>query len=342
MHITLVDDSIPFDGYTASSRPLGGAEKGFAALAGALARRGHTVSVFNRCRWSMFIEGAQWETFDAKKPLLTDMLIALRKPELLGFVRQAKRRVLWHTGPGRMLAKKSTRAVLADMKPTILLCSQAQAEDWRADGLKVALLPTALKSDFLTSFDEAPPEDVPTAIVTTHPSHGLTWLVDLWVEKIRPLAPTAQLHIHSMSLAKMAEGGGVEPGMEDLAAKVLAAQGDGVRVLRPQGDALMAAAYRQAAVHLYPGHPDDGTAFTLMESQACGTPAVLRPLGAGPERVANGASAYVAPDDDAFANLTALLLNNAETRANLGAEARALYQGRTWDAAAEKLEGLLA
>lgn len=342
MHITLVDDSIPFDGYTASSRPLGGAEKGFAALAGALARRGHTVSVFNRCRWSMFIEGAQWETFEGKKPLLTDMLIALRKPELLGFVRQAKRRVLWHTGPGRMLAKKATREILADLKPTILLCSAVQAEGWRADGLKVALLPPALKSNYLANFDEAASDQPPYAMVTTHPAHGLSWLVDLWVNHIHPAAPDAELRIYSMSLAKMAEGGGVEPGLEDLAEKILAARGDGVIVTRPQGDAMMAAAYRQAAVHLYPGHPDDGTAFTLMESQACGVPAVLRPLGAAPDRVANGSSAYVAPDDDAFANLTALLLNNAETRANLGAEARALYQGRTWDAAAEKLEGLLA
>lgn len=341
MHITLVDDSIPFDGYTASSRPLGGAEKGFAALAGALARRGHTVAVFNRCRWSMFIEGAQWETFEGKKPLLTDLLIALRKPELLSFVRQAKRRVLWHTAPGRMLEKKATRAHLADLKPTVLLCSEAQAEGWRADGLKVALLPPALKSDFLAAAETAP-DQPPTAIVTTHPAHGLPWLVDLWVKKIRPLAPEARLHIHSTTLAKMAEGGGVEPGLEDLAAQILAAQGDGIEVLRPHGDALMAAAYRQAAVHLYPGHPDDGTAFTLMESQACGTPAVLRPLGAAPERVSNGVSAYVAPDDDAFANLAALLLGNADTRANLGAEARALYQGRTWDMAAEKLETLLA
>lgn len=341
MHITLVDDSIPFDGYTASSRPLGGAEKGFAALAGALARRGHTVAVYNRCRWSMFIEGAQWETFDGKKPLLTDLLIALRKPELLNFVRNAKRRVLWHTGPGRLLARKSARAQLDDLKPTVLLCSESQAEGWRADGLKVAVLPPALKSDFLAAGDAAPAQP-PHAIVTTHPAHGLSWLVDLWGALIRPLAPGAELHIHSASLAKMTEGGGVEPGQEDLARKIVEAAGDGVRVVRPQGDALMAAAYRQAMVHLYPGHPDDGTAFTLMESQACGTPAVLRPLGAAPGRVRDGVSAYVAPDDEAFANLAALLLNTPDTRANLGAEARALYQGRTWDLAAEKLETLLA
>lgn len=106
MHITLVDDSISFDGYSASSRPLGGAEKAFASLPGALARRGHTVAVFNRCRWSMFIEGAQWETFDGRKPLHTDLLIAFRKPELLEFMRTPRRRALWHTGPGRLLERK--------------------------------------------------------------------------------------------------------------------------------------------------------------------------------------------------------------------------------------------
>lgn len=341
MHITLVDDSIPYDGYTASSRPLGGAEKGFAALAGAFARRGHTVQVFNRCRWSMFIEGAQWETFEGKKPLFTDLLIALKKPELLGFVRQAKRRVLWHTGPGRLLDRKTTRTLFDDMQPAILLCCETQAEGWSARGLKVAVLPPALKSDFLAPGDDAAGQP-PHAIVTTHPSHGLAWLLEIWAERIRPNAPQAELHIHSIGLAKAQEGVDVDAGLAVLAAKIAALPEAGIRVIRPQGDMLMATAYRQAAVHLYPGHPDDGTAFTLMESQACGTPAVLRPLGAAPARVANGLSAYVAPDTDAFANLAALLLTNRDARASLGAEARALYQGRTWDAAAEKLETLLA
>jgi hypothetical protein len=341
MHITLVDDSIPFDGYTASARPLGGAEKAFASLAGALARRGHTVAVHNRCRWSMFIEGAQWETFEAKKPLTTDVLIALRKPALLQFIRQARRRVLWHTSPGHFLDRKSTRALLDDLKPMVLLCSEMQAREWAARGLAVGLLPPALKSDFLNQpqVTEAMP---PRAIVTSHPAHGLDWLVDLWVERIHPAIPEAELHLHSITLANAAEGGGIEPDLQDLATKVFAAAAHNVKVERPQGDHLMAQAFQMAAVHLYPGHPDDATAYTLMESQACGIPAVTRPLGAAPERVADGRSAYVAPDTDAFANLTSTLLGNADLRHSLGAEARALYAGRTWDAAAERLEAMFA
>lgn len=340
MHITLVDDSIPFDGYSASARPLGGAEKAFASLPGALARRGHTVLAFNRCRWSMFIEGAQWETFEGKKPLVTDALIAFRKPPLLEFVRQARRRVLWWTAPSRFLDKKPTRALLDSHQPLVLLSSESQAIDWTAKGLAVGLMPPALRTDFLAEAATAP-ANPPRAIVTTHPSFGLDWLVDLWLDRIHPAVPEAQLHIHSMGLAKAAEGGGMEPELEALATKVFAAKAQGVKVVRPQGDHLMAQAYRESAVHLYPGHPDDATAFTLMESQACGIPAVCRPLGAAAERVDNGGSAYVAPDDDAFANLAAMLLGDAGLRASMGQAAAERYRGRTWDAAAEKLEAML-
>jgi glycosyltransferase involved in cell wall biosynthesis len=101
----------------------------------------------------------------------------------------------------------------------------------------------------------------------------------------------------------------------------------------------MAALFANAALHRYPGHPDDMGCFTLMESQATGCPAVARPHGAVSERVVNGVSAYVVPDDDSFANLAVLLLTNPDLRATMGAEARSLYRARTWDNTAAVLEG---
>jgi hypothetical protein len=337
MHFTLVDDSIAFDGYSASSRPLGGAEKAFASLPGALARRGHTVHVINRCRWGMYVEGAQWETFDGRKPLRTDVLIAFRKPSLLEFVRQADRRVLWFTAPGRLLERPATRALLDSHKPLVLLSAEAQAREFKARGLQVGLLPAAVRSDFLGG--EPRPATPPRAIVTTHPAHGLDWLLELWTNRIRALAPTAELHIHSNTLAAAAEGAEIEEALRPIAAKAMAARQHGVVISRPQGDFLMAVAYQEASVHLFPGHGDDMGCFTLMESQASGCPAVIRPLGAAPERLSDGASGYIAPDDDAFVNLAALLLNDASVRATMAAEARALYKPRTWENAARPLEG---
>ncbi|KIL99840.1 glycosyl transferase group 1 family protein [Paramagnetospirillum magnetotacticum MS-1] len=339
MHITLVDDSIPFDGYSASSRPLGGAEKAFASLPGALARLGHTVQVFNRCRWGMYIESAQWETFEGKKPLRTDVLIAFRKPALLEFVRHAGKRVFWHTGPGRLLDRPATRAMIDTHKPLLLLVAEAQARDFQAKGLAAGLLPMAVRSDYLGA--EPRPQEPPRAVVTTHPAHGLDWLVDLWIGKIRPKAPDAELHIHSMMLASAMDGAEIDEALRPLAAKVKAAARHGVVVCRPQGDHLMAEALREARVHLYPGHADDMGCFTLMESQAAGCPAVIRPLGAAPERIKDGITGYASPDDDAFANLAAMLLTDRSVQQTMSAEARTAWKGRTWDGAAATLEGWL-
>lgn len=342
MHITLVDDSIAFDGFTASARALGGAEKAFAALPGALARRGHTVTVFNRCRWSLFIEGCQWEPLDSgAKPLITDVLVAFRKPALLEFIRQARRRVLWTTAPARQLERAAASGPIKDHKPLLLLSAAAQGQGQGGlRGLSATVMPPAVKSDFLADIATAAAEP-PRAIVTTHPSHGLDWLLTLWLERIRRQVPYAELHIYSMALAKAADGGEIEAELQPLAARVLAAREHGIVIQRPGGDGIMAQAYRQARVHLYPGHEADSTAFTLMESQAAGLPAVLRPLGAAPERVVNGRSAYVVPDVDAFANLTTMLLADSHVAASMGAEAQSLYQGRSWDAAAEHVEALL-
>ena len=56
MLVTLIDDSIPFNGLTPASQPLGGAEKAFASLPAALARAGHTVRVINRTPHTMGID----------------------------------------------------------------------------------------------------------------------------------------------------------------------------------------------------------------------------------------------------------------------------------------------
>ncbi|CAA7616737.1 conserved hypothetical protein [Candidatus Terasakiella magnetica] len=340
MHITLVDDSIAFDGFSAASRPLGGPEKAFSSLPGALTQLGHTVQVFNRCRWGMYVEGAQWETFEGKKPLHTDVLIAYRKPSLLEFVRQAEKRVLWFTGPGRLLDRPATRDLLEAHKPLLLLTAEAQARDFMPKGLTAALLPMAVRADYHGG--EPRPRQPPRAIVTTHPAHGLDWLLDLWISQIRPASPEAELHLISMTLAKAAEGGEIEEALRPVAAKALAARDThGVVIGLPQGDYLMSEMFRDASVHLFPGHADDMGCFTLAESQASGCPAVVRPLGAVRERVADGVSAYVVPDDAAFANLAALLLNDAAVQRSMGAEARTLWRGRTWENTAQVLEGWL-
>jgi len=338
MHITLVDDSVAFDGLSSATRPLGGAERAFAALAEALARRGHTVEAFNASPYGLTVNGVRWEPLDGRRPSRTDWLIAYRRPERLDFVRHVGRRVLWLTAPPRRLNRPDVRAALDRYSPFLLLIAEAQAGFDRR-GLSAALLPMAVAPPYRSV--TIPPAQPPYALVTTHPAHGLDSLLTLWREQIRPAAPGSELVLCSALLARAESGGAIDPALHPVATQALDAREDGVRIVRPMGEAGMAGLYAGASVHLYPGHPDDMGAYTLIDSQASGCPAVARPVGVAAERITNGVTGYLAPDDESFANLAALLLTHPDTRALLGTEARARFRRLDWDNAAGALEGWL-
>lgn len=339
MRITLIDDSIPFDGYTPGGQPLGGAEKAFASLPGALARRGHKVQVFNHCRFRMNIEGAQWEPWDTPRPLQSDVLIAFRKPALLESVRQAGRRVLWLTAPADYLDRPAHKRLLKDHRPALVFLGHTHRATWTGAGLPAAVIPPGLRFDYLSEAPSAPAAP-PRAIVTTHPLHGLDWLLRVWCERIHAACPEAQLHVYSNVLDKGSLGGEVPDAVKPVLAQALAAAGQGVVIKRPEGDIGMADNYRQARVHLYPGHTGDMGCFTLMETQACGVPAVARPLGAAPQRILDGQTGFLVPDDEAFANVALRYLTDEDLFWSANRDARLQHGKRSWDVAAAEFEAL--
>jgi glycosyltransferase involved in cell wall biosynthesis len=102
----------------------------------------------------------------------------------------------------------------------------------------------------------------------------------------------------------------------------------------------MAALYRAARLHLYPGHPDDMACWTLMETQACGLPAVARPLGAVHERLRDGQTGQTAPDDEAFANVAIRLLSDDQAFWSMSRDAHLLQRDRSWDVVAAEFDAL--
>jgi glycosyltransferase involved in cell wall biosynthesis len=80
----------------------------------------------------------------------------------------------------------------------------------------------------------------------------------------------------------------------------------------------------------------------LGESQAAGLPAVARPLGGTPERIANGQTGYIVPDADAFANVTLQILKDDGVYTSLHEEAVQIARRRPWATAAEELDGFVA
>lgn len=343
MNIIFVDESFPFDGHSPDQRALGSAEKAFAALPGAMAKRGHAVRVYNRCDFPVLVEGAGWHPLDdGTVPASCEVLVAFRKPSLLDFVGKADRRFLWLASSAGYLDKPRASEMLASFKPMLLVHGlEHQATVPRsAQSLRSAILPHGVGAAFVEA--EAPePLRPPRAVVTTHPLAGLDWLLDLWMTRIRVASPRAELHVFSAILDRGASGVELPPEYRPILEKCLNLDGAGVVIRQPMADASMVEVYRTARVHLYPGHEGEVYCGTLAESQAVGLPAVARPLGATLERIENGRTGFLAPDDEAFANLAVRLLDDDQTFEQVSATARNLQRQWTWDKVAGEFEALL-
>lgn len=342
MRILFTDDSFAFDGYSPGSQPLAGPEKAFACLPGVLAQRGHEVSVFNRTTYGLQIDGARWEPFDAEKPADTDVLVVLRQPRLLDLV-PATRRILWCGADPAELAGAANDAILARLRPVLVFFSEPHRQRYANPlGLETRIFAPGLASNFLD--DEAMRVyDPPRAVTTAHPQAGLGWLLGLWIDRIRPAVPNAELHVYSALLNRGILGSEVPATVRPLVELVNAARDRGILVMRPQGDSGMAEAYRCARAFLYPGTPNEIYGFTLAESQALGLPAVIRP--AAPvlfERVIDGQTANIATSEAQFAQATIALLTDRSVFDRMSAQCRAARTGRTWQIAAAAFEEFAA
>lgn len=341
MDILLVDDSIPFDGYTPSSQPLGGVEKAFACLAVALQRRGHQVRVINRCAFPVEAEEVSWLPWDSTPPETCDVLIAHRKPALLDFPVKATKRILWLGGPAGTIRKDDNRKILAlHSGAPIVFNGAAHHVGCPIDlASRAVTIEPGVRRIFREAEDMTPARP-PRAVTTVHPLHGLGWLLELWETSLRPLVENAELHVFSAALARGLIGGEVPAPVKPIFDRAMALKDKGVVIQRPRADPGMAEVYREARAHLHPGHGDETYCSTLAESQAVGLPAVTRRSSAASQRIRDGESGFVVPDDEAFANCAMLLLNADNVFEGRSQDARAHQRGRGWDDAAADFEVL--
>jgi hypothetical protein len=344
MLVTFLDKSVPYDGHSPTSHPLGGGEKTVVGLAGALAKRGHTVRVFNGCEAPNVVDGVSWQPLKDCKAAQSDWLIAHRDPTLLRMIPDAARRAMLLTAPGDTLAKSEPFQALNEYRPTLFV--QGLAHSLLIPPLLQTYDVTTLQPGISAIYREAEdmaPTTPPHAVVTTHPLRGFGWLMDIWNSRIHPRARRAELHVYSAVLHKGSLGAKVSTEVRLLLDQAMAADSRGVRIMRPMADPEMIDVYRRARVHLYPSSSRDVMCSTLAESQAVGLPAVARHLGATDERIRNGETGYLAPDAEAFANLAVQLFDDdGEMFDRLSQEARQRQRHLSWDRAAEELERSLA
>jgi glycosyltransferase involved in cell wall biosynthesis len=339
--VVMADDGIAFDGLMAETAPLGGAETAFVALAEALAARGHRVEARNRCGVAIVHKGVRWAPLSRDFPRACDLYVGNRSHRVIGLVRQARRRVLWLHNPAFYLKKPRNLWRLAWYHPTLVVTGVYHAATiprWLPCG-RYEIIPYGVLDRFRSASAREPP--APRAIFTSNPLRGLDWLLDLWVARIKPAVPAAELHIYAGAAVYGLAGTPRGRRMDEVLARADALAAFGVRRFAPAGSKALATALSSARIMLYRGDPGETFCLALAEAQAMGVPAVVKPLGSTPERVIDGVTGRVAENDEAFVAAAVALLRDNELWRGWHLAALERQRGLNWDDVAARFEALV-
>jgi glycosyltransferase involved in cell wall biosynthesis len=337
--VVMADDGITFDGVTAENGPLGGAETAFAALAEALAGRGHRVEVRNRRHTVVSYKNVRWAPLSGTPPAACDLYIGNRGHRVIGLVPNAGCRLFWLHNPAGYLKKPRNLWRLALYRPILIATGAYHAgtiPHWLPCGGR-EIIPYGVLDRFRGAAPrEAPP---PTAIFTSNPLRGLDWLLDLWVARIAPAVPEAELHVYGGAAVYGAPDAASR--MEAVLARADALAAFGIRRFAPVGREVLAAALSLARVMLYRGDPGETFCLALAEAQAMGVPAVVNPLGSAGERVVDGVTGRVAENDEAFVAAALQVLRDDELWRRWHRAALVHQRGLSWDSVAARFEALM-
>lgn len=342
--IVMADNGIAFDGLVAEAAPLGGAEAAFVGLAEALARRGHAVTVFNKCPAPLDHLGVRWRPIaGGGLPASADLFIANRGDKLLRLVPAAGRTIFWIHNPAGYLLKWRYLSKLAWRRPLIVFSGASHAATypaWAPSGGR-AIIPYGIAEIFRTT----PPADEPPsprAIFTSNPLRSLDWLLDRWEQQIHPAVPTAELHIFSGPRTYGAVGSRKASAMLPILERARSLASAGVILREPVARGELAAAMRTMRAYLYRGDPGETFCASAGEAQAMGIPGVVQDIGSLRERIDDGITGFLARDAEAFAaSAIRLLTDDVLWRAQHRA-ALATKRAYGWDEAAAAFEALIA
>lgn len=340
--IIMTDDGIAFDGTSLERGPLGGAETAFISMAISLARRGHNVTVKNKCGVAMEKDGVSWSPLEEGVAEKCDLYIANRSDKLLLSAREAEQAVFWIHNPAQYLLKFRYLWKLWRRRPLIIFSGNYHANSypkWGPDGGR-KIIPYGISEEFRSVLpqEKVPP---PRAIFTSNPQRGLSWLLDVWHNRIHEKMPDAELHIYSGAATYGAHGAERAVQMQPILDKATSLRSSNVFLHDPVPKQDLVNVLSQSRVLVYRGDPGETFCLAVGEAQAAGIPAVVKDIGCVAERIVHGCTGFVANSDADFARATLNLLEDDVLWQQQNAAALETQRQWSWDDAALLFERLI-
>jgi glycosyltransferase involved in cell wall biosynthesis len=341
--IIFADTTRRYDGRSLETEPLGGTESSVIRLARELAKRKHRVTVFTNCDAPIEHEGVHWRPLAGAPPQDCDLYVAIQHPALLGFVKRARRRVIWVLWQPNHLKHYKQIGRMWRFRPIPVLMSLHQVRIYSPflpSREPHIMLPLGLPDDVRGH----PPRDAtppPRALFASNPQRNLRRLVEIWAQSILPRVPGAALDVYGVhdiapgTDAWEAWGGSLLPG--GMTPQVR----QSVRVHPTASRGELIAAMRSSRVMLYLGHKVEAFCLSVAEAQALGLPAVVGPIAAVPERVIDGLTGFHHADPARFADAAVALLTDDALWRRQHLAALRHQQGITWNEYGGRFEAAL-
>ncbi|MCW9034909.1 MAG: glycosyltransferase family 4 protein [Rhodospirillales bacterium] len=340
--IVIADDGIEFDGKTPEQRALGGVESTIVSMSEELASRGHKVLVRNMCKAPLVYKGVDWAPLKNGLPDTADLYIANRGDKLINLLPKAKRTLFWTHNPAGYTVKWRYISKLWWRKPLFGFIGEYHAKTlpkWVPEGGRV-IIPYGIPDAFRTAepTKETPP---PRAVFTSNPLRSLDWLLELWAERIQPNVPGAELHIFSGHQTYGSVGDDKAQAMKTVLDRAEELKDQGVILRGPVPKAQLIDELRAARAMLYRSDLNETFCLALGEAQAMGVPCVTQDFGSAYERVIDGETGTVAPDDDTFVKAAIDLLKNDDLWHKQHLAALDNQRKWSWAEAAQLVEGII-
>jgi len=341
--IVFADRTGAYDGRALETRPIGATEANVILCARELARRGHDVTVHSNCEAAIIDHGVTWRPLAERPPPGCDVFVAIQQVDLLGFAPAPSRRVIWVLWGANQLRHYKKIGAMWRYRPKPVVMSQAQVRDYwpvlpRRGEIEVIHHPVPADVRAVPPLEAPPP---PRAIFASNPQRNLKRLVEIWAERILPAVPAAVLDVYGVHHLRPGEDAWAAWAGTLLPAGMPEAVKASVVVHPTAPRRRLLEAMRDARAMLYLGHKCEAFCVSLAEAQALGTPAVIAPVAALPERVIDGVTGFHAAEAAAFADAAVRLLTDDEIWRRCHAAALERQQGITVEEQARLFEAAI-
>jgi glycosyltransferase involved in cell wall biosynthesis len=287
------------------TKAIAGTQTAFIELSKAFHKLGNDVTVLTRTIQTINLQNYRWLHLDIENSDNDyDLMIVNVSPALLGQFShvKARKKVLWIHNTAQYLLYWNRLKYLLYYRPVIVFSGNYHLSTLPfiipTGGRKVISygLTDQLFNDDVQEKEKA----LPKVFFTSNPLRSLRWLVDIWVEKIHPQLPLAELHIFSgwETYGKWGESVKVRMKAElDYAAGFANAKVV-IRNVIPKKE--LFDEMKQGRAMFYRGDQAETFCLAIAEAQALGLPAVVCDFGSMKERIVHGETGFVARNDNDF------------------------------------------